>query len=82
MSSREILFAIISAEVGFSGLDEIVSSVLKEWFQLLLRGRIGEARVGGRREDDVDMTDAQGSLHNQPETIESDARSPDDATSN
>ncbi len=39
VSSQENVFAAISAEVSFSGLDAIVRSALEEWFQQLLRGR-------------------------------------------
>ncbi len=39
VSSQENIFAAISAEVGFGGLNTVVQSALEEWFQRLLRSR-------------------------------------------
>jgi hypothetical protein len=50
VSSQENVFAAISAEVGFSGLDASVRSAVEEWFQRLLRGMIGKACFGDREE--------------------------------
>ena len=60
---KDNIFAAISAEVGFSGLDAAVRRALKEWMERLLRGKIEEALAAGTQEEVADFRKALGTLH-------------------
>ena len=62
-SFREAVFAAISAEVGFSGLDTMVRRALWDWMERLLRAKIEEARCAGKEEEAAGLLNAVGMLH-------------------
>lgn len=80
VSWREAVFAAISAEVGFSGLDTMVRRALEDWMERLLRAKIEEARRAGREEEAAGLLNAVGTLHSRRGTREEEARLLDDAT--
>jgi hypothetical protein len=63
VSSREAVFAAISAGVGFSGLDAMVRRALWDWMERLLRAKIEEARGAGKEEEAAGLLNAVGMLH-------------------
>jgi hypothetical protein len=60
---RVEVFAAISAEVGFSGLDAMVRRALWDWMERLLRAKIEEARGAGKEEEAAGLLIAVGMLH-------------------
>ena len=62
-SFREVVFAAIPAEVGFSGLDAMVRCALWDWMERLLRAKIEEARCAGKEEEAAGLLNAVGMLH-------------------
>ena len=60
---KDDIFAAISAEMGFSGLDAMVRHALWDWMERLLRAKIEEARGAGKEEEAAGLLNAVGMLH-------------------